>query len=229
MEPTVPRKIIAESDTPKKARQRDAQARHRAKQTPEDIAICKAHGKDYAALNRDRITEKMREWRDQNREHHQDYRREYRNRPEVKDRRRALRMAIAAAKKAAMPPKIKKAIPAEEMRDRQRCYRARWEAKLTPEGKAYQSARARAKDAARRCAEGKYTAVDLRRIFAAQRGKCAACHCSIKKEYHVDHIIALACGGTNWPRNIQLLCPLCNLRKKAKDPIVFMQSLGRLL
>jgi hypothetical protein len=29
--------------------------------------------------------------------------------------------------------------------------------------------------------------------------------------------------------NIQLLCPPCNIAKSYKDPIVFMQELGKLL
>lgn len=67
------------------------------------------------------------------------------------------------------------------------------------------------------------------RIGVQQRWKCAICRCNIKNKYHVDHIIPLALGGLHVPRNIQLLCGPCNLRKNAKDPIVYMQTLGRLL
>jgi 5-methylcytosine-specific restriction endonuclease McrA len=70
----------------------------------------------------------------------------------------------------------------------------------------------------------------VERIFEQQKGKCAACSVSLRKTgYHIDHIIALSKGGSNDPKNIQLLCPTCNLSKGAKDPIDFMQSLGRLL
>ena len=67
-------------------------------------------------------------------------------------------------------------------------------------------------------------------IFKAQRGKCAVCRTNLKASgYHIDHIKAVTRGGTSDPNNIQLLCPTCNRSKGARDPIVFMQSLGRLL
>lgn len=76
-------------------------------------------------------------------------------------------------------------------------------------------------------AEGIYSTDDLKRIFAVQKGRCAACH--KKEKLTADHIIPLSKGGTNWPRNIQGLCPSCNSRKNARDPIEFMQSIGLLL
>jgi 5-methylcytosine-specific restriction endonuclease McrA len=39
----------------------------------------------------------------------------------------------------------------------------------------------------------------------------------------------LARGGANDPKNLQLAHPRCNIRKKAKDPLVFARELGRLL
>lgn len=78
-------------------------------------------------------------------------------------------------------------------------------------------------------AEGSHTKEDIRRIHTAQGGKCACCRDSLKNGKHLDHITPLILGGTNWPRNLQLLCPPCNLRKSAKDPIVFYQERGFLL
>lgn len=66
-------------------------------------------------------------------------------------------------------------------------------------------------------------------IGLAQRWKCAICRQSIRGGYHVDHVQPLALGGEHAPRNIQLLCQPCNLRKNAKDPIAHMRALGRLL
>lgn len=75
---------------------------------------------------------------------------------------------------------------------------------------------------------GRHTASDLQDLFRLQRGKCAACRVKLS-DYHVDHVIPLAKGGTNDRRNLQLLCPPCNRHKAAKDPIDFMQSKGLLL
>lgn len=67
------------------------------------------------------------------------------------------------------------------------------------------------------------------RIGAMQKWKCAICRVSVKGGYHVDHIMPLARGGLHEPRNLQLLCGPCNMRKNAKDPIQYMQEIGRLL
>lgn len=69
----------------------------------------------------------------------------------------------------------------------------------------------------------------VNKIGEKQRWRCAVCKCRIRKLYHIDHIQPLARGGRHQPRNIQLLCPACNLRKGAKDPIDFMRLGGRLL
>jgi 5-methylcytosine-specific restriction endonuclease McrA len=67
------------------------------------------------------------------------------------------------------------------------------------------------------------------RIGNAQRWRCAICRCSIKGGYHLDHIMPIARGGKHEPRNLQLLCGPCNVRKSAKDPIDYMRQIGRLL
>lgn len=91
----------------------------------------------------------------------------------------------------------------------------------------------RALDHARRArlrsAEGRYRTEDVRRIFAAQKGRCAYCKTSIKSAYDVDHITPISRGGSNWPRNIQLTCEPCNQRKHAADPIEFAQKIGLLV
>ena len=78
---------------------------------------------------------------------------------------------------------------------------------------------------------GDHTLEDINKLFVWQRGKCAGANCkkSIKKEYHVDHVVPIARGGSNDKYNLQLLCPTCNMRKSARDPIVHNQSLGLLL
>lgn len=77
---------------------------------------------------------------------------------------------------------------------------------------------------------GRYTAEDIRKIFARQQGRCAnpSCLASIAGAFDVDHIEPIIKGGTNWPINLQLLCRKCNREKDAKDPYVWAQEVGRL-
>lgn len=69
----------------------------------------------------------------------------------------------------------------------------------------------------------------VKKIGARQKWMCVVCRISIKDAYHADHITPISKGGDHSPLNIQLLCPTCNVRKSAKDPIDFMQSRGYLL
>lgn len=87
----------------------------------------------------------------------------------------------------------------------------------------------RLKEFRRRGAGGKYTKADIDRLFLFQGGKCVSCRCRLRPGYHVDHILPIALGGTNDPHNLQLLCGGCNIKKGARHPVEYMQSLGRLL
>lgn len=84
--------------------------------------------------------------------------------------------------------------------------------------------------ARKRDAGGKLSADLAEKLFKLQRGKCA-CGCKqlLGDNYHRDHIMPLALGGTNTDDNIQLLRASCNLQKHAKHPVEFMQSKGFLL
>lgn len=92
---------------------------------------------------------------------------------------------------------------------------------------------ARAAKAARRArlkeCEGKFTQADIDRLYKQQRGRCAYCRVPLKRKFHIDHIVSLADGGSNWPSNLQLCCQPCNSRKSARDPIEYAQSTGRLI
>lgn len=67
------------------------------------------------------------------------------------------------------------------------------------------------------------------RLNVLQRGRCTVCKEELNQTYHVDHVMPLALGGRHEPLNLQLLCPPCNRKKHAIDPVDFMQQQGYLL
>ena len=75
----------------------------------------------------------------------------------------------------------------------------------------------------------RYTAADVDRLLVLQKSRCVYCKRSIKAKFHVDHIVPISKGGSNSPKNIQLLCQPCNQMKHARHPIDFAQSRGLLV
>ena len=79
--------------------------------------------------------------------------------------------------------------------------------------------------AKKRAAVGFHSGADIEALELAQDGKCKACAGSFDElGYHVDHIEPLSKGGSNWPSNLQLLCPACNLSKGDKDFTEWLES-----
>lgn len=67
------------------------------------------------------------------------------------------------------------------------------------------------------------------KLFKLQKGRCPCCGLALGENYHLDHIMPLARGGSNTDDNIQLLRAICNRRKSAKDPGDFMREKGFLI
>ena len=87
-------------------------------------------------------------------------------------------------------------------------------AKANPEKIASTARNRRARE---RMAEGTHTSNDIHAILIEQESRCKVCYVDVSKGYHVDHVVALVNGGSNWPSNLQILCPTCNKSKGAKD------------
>lgn len=113
----------------------------------------------------------------------------------------------------------------DKIRENTRVYRN------TEDGKIKHRVAEHNRNARMRESGGKHTAADIKLIKKKQHDKCVGPNCkkSIKDIYHIDHRIAVSKGGTNNKDNIDLLCPSCNMRKKAKHPIDFAQENGCLL
>lgn len=95
------------------------------------------------------------------------------------------------------------------------------------------SAHHRNRRAVIRQSEGTHTAADIKAILESQRGLCANCTSKLFKsganKFHVDHIQPIAKGGSNDKYNLQCLCPGCNQRKWAKDPLDWAKENGKLV
>lgn len=73
------------------------------------------------------------------------------------------------------------------------------------------------------------TGVEVRDWAAKQKKVCYWCGIRCAKSYHVDHYVPLSRGGAHELDNLVISCGPCNIKKNAKDPIEFAQSIGKLL
>lgn len=166
------------------------------------------------------------------------YAERYRTDPAIKRRLRAYwlserGLAVARAKgkqastraRAAKYREQRRADPVKNARH-QAWTRAYWQ---KPEQKERAKAALAKRRALKAAAGGSFTQGDIERIRRLQRDRCAICRKKLTRDYHIDHITPISRGGSSYPANLQLLCPPCNHRKHARDPIDYMQSLGRLL
>lgn len=136
--------------------------------------------------------------------------------------------AIHDAWCAANPEKNKARMAkwAAENRDKVNTNRANWDAR-NPESTRIKNHNRRARQ---RDNGGRLSIGLVERLFKLQRGKCACgCKQPLGDNYHRDHIMPIALGGSNTDDNIQLLRQRCNNQKHAKHPVDFMQQRGFLL
>lgn len=113
----------------------------------------------------------------------------------------------------------------EANKEKVRAAYSRWMA-ANPEAKRICNQNRRAR---KRAAGGKLSSGLAEKLFRLQHGKCACCKQPLGEDYHLDHIMPLALGGTNTDDNMQLLSSKCNLQKNARHPVDFMQQRGFLL
>lgn len=66
-------------------------------------------------------------------------------------------------------------------------------------------------------AQGTFNSNQWLSRFNLYGGRCAYCSCSVTLDsVHIDHVIPLSLGGSNWPSNLVPACAKCNLKKGAR-------------
>ncbi len=185
---------------------------------------CKrARAREYGAKNPHRIQERKKKWIVENPERHKETQRKWRS--ENIEHRRELSRSYWAKNPELAREKKRKYRAANP--HRHKADAKRWIAKNPDKARALlHNRRARL-----RGAKGTHTAKEIQDLLLKQRTRCAnsSCVASIKLKYHKDHIMPLILGGSNDIKNIQLLCPTCNMSKGRKHPIVWAQLNGMLL
>lgn len=72
---------------------------------------------------------------------------------------------------------------------------------------------------------GRHTRFQIAELLEKQSGLCAICQTNIRVKRHRDHRVPISAGGSNDISNIQLLCPSCNLGKRAKSMESYLKEI----
>lgn len=190
------------------------QSQCRSCKKPQDAA--------YRAANKEKVATLKAEWEKSNRAHVNEMHRAWKaSHPEIVKHSKAKYYAKNKDKVRASNDKWRSANP-----EKVKSIIARWAAANQEAIRTHkQNRRSRV-----RGASGKISKNVADRLMVLQKGKCACgCKQPLGENFHRDHIMPLALGGSNTDDNIQLLRPICNMQKYAKHPIDFMQSKGFLL
>lgn len=191
--------------------------------------------------NRVKVNKRRTKWRSKQRELGLDQEKEYRSRPESKQKTTIRRKKWGQTNKNKINIRrreLKKINKIEYLR-KEREYKNKnrehiramnklW-AKNNPDKRStsWRNRRARVSKA-----EGCHTTNDVKNIMEKQEFLCNGCSCRIafqpkngEVKAHVDHIYPLVKGGTNWPDNLQCLCWFCNVSKGALTPLEWQEKL----
>lgn len=184
----------------------------------------RAREKEYREANKEKVKERNRAYYEANKEKNKEKKKAQgkayyeANKEKVNERRKAYYKANKEKELA------KNKAWYYENRDAALLWQKEW-ARSNPEKKRVSQHNRRD-----RLSTGRISSERIQHLLKIQKNRC--CYCGAKFTgigYHADHIIPLALGGPNTDDNIQLLCPTCNLKKGAKDPIQYRQSQGFLL
>jgi 5-methylcytosine-specific restriction endonuclease McrA len=183
--------------------------------TPEQRAAKRKSNREYMRRSRQKDAgEYMRQWRAANAARRREYMREWRLSRGEEEKVQRREYAVAHREQINLTSRERHRANALKRRNQMRDWRKAHPAEAL--------ALVRNRRARIRTAPGRHTAADVARLYETQHGVCAGCGAVLvakgRGKYHVDHIMPIALGGSNWPENLQLLCPPCNLSKGVQHP-----------
>jgi hypothetical protein len=160
------------------------------------------------------MNEINRKWRENNKEKWRGYFNKYRQENPEKE------LETCRKYRAENPDRILKAVQKYRENNREKTREAthKWE-QNNPERKREKSRRSTENRRARKLqAKGHFMAGDIQLQYKKQNGLCYWCDKELNGKYHIDHVIPLSRGGTNYPDNLVCSCAKCNCSKSNKLP-----------
>lgn len=174
--------------------------------------------------NSDRVNRNKKKWAEANPEKLREKHRRWRKNNPEQDRaiNRASRTKLRNANpdKFRLANKIYKAANADRLAPIAIERTKRWQADNPERHKALARKMRHNRRARMLKATGSYTQIQIDDLIERQNWICATAPCgaSLRKRKELDHIVAIARGGSNEITNLQWLCPRCNRKKNAKSP-----------
>lgn len=171
----------------------------------------------------------IKEYKEENKEHIENYRKQYVESYTEEDKE-ALRVAGIeryAKLKASRPQKVvvteeqrkaNKAKSDKRYRDSNKEHRRNWYETYyaSRQGKAVYRVNSNKRRALIEDVDGGFSGEELALLETLHNDVCPCCGESLEDGYHIDHVIPISKGGSNFSTNLQLLCARCNLSKNAK-------------
>jgi len=178
--------------------------------------------REYQSQNAERIARNNHEYKQRRSEHIREQRRQRYLANATEEREYASRYREAHREEIRQKEREQRAANTDTVlayyeTNKERINKAQREYRQTTRGAESGRIRQQRRRARKLAAAGSFTRADIEAIRTAQGNRCYICHKPLK-EYHIDHFIPLALGGTNDPGNLRLACPTCNRHKGAKHP-----------
>ncbi len=245
------RQCNSERDKKSRADNKDAIREYRQKKYQDNKEIILQQRKEYYEKNRENVLERVGKYTDENRESINKKRREFRTnnlehmqnqdkKKYIKFREQILedrkkyfqenKETINNSKKQWYQKNREYLLKQKKEysmlnKDKIKKYQKEW--RKTPIAKAC----SKNSEHKRRAIEKKGDITSKQLLELQQKSKnCYWCNTSLKgKKIQIDHYTPLSKGGEHTLSNLVVSCDKCNLTKNAKDPIIFANSIGKLL